>query len=142
MEIRKLATNDYDRILKVWEEADLPFRPLGRDSRKSISDQLESEKVIILGAIEENELIGVIMVTHDGRKGWINRLAVLKKHRHMGIASALVRESESLLRKMGYEVFCVLIENDRDASMQLFSDLGYSKENEISYFTKRLRKEA
>ena len=142
MEIQKLAPKDYDRIVKVWEEAGLPFRPVGRDSKKNITSQLRSNRVTILGAIEENELIGVVMVTHDGRKGWINRLAVMKAHQHKGIASLLLHEAESFLNKMEYEIYCVLIENDRDASKQFFSNLGYAEEKDISYFTKRIRKDA
>ena len=142
MEIQKLAPKDYDRIVKVWEKAGLPFRPAGRDSKNNLTIQLRSNRVIILGAIDENELIGVVMVTHDGRKGWINRLAVIPEYQHKGIASTLIEESEALLRKRGYEVYCVLIEKDRDTSEQLFSKFGYKEEKEIAYFTKRKRKDA
>ncbi|HEX37983.1 MAG TPA: GNAT family N-acetyltransferase [Candidatus Cloacimonetes bacterium] len=32
------------------------------------------------------EIIGSVMVTHDGREGWLNRLAVLKEFRNKSIA--------------------------------------------------------
>ena len=142
MEIQRLASKDYERIVEVWEKAGLPFRPVGRDSKKNLTSQLKSNRVIILGAVDENELVGVVMVTHDGRKGWINRLAVIPEYQHKGIACKLIHESETLLSKKGYEVYCVLIEKDRDESGQLFLKLGYKEEKEIAYFTKRIRKDA
>ncbi|MEM2839885.1 MAG: GNAT family N-acetyltransferase [Thermoplasmata archaeon] len=140
--IRKLDAGDYRALVDLWEKAGLPFRPRGRDSEENIRKQLKSGHVTILGAYEGEKLSGVVMLTHDGRKGWINRLAVLPEMRNRGIATRLVDESERFFKKLGFEVFGVLIESDRAESKRLFEKLGYVRESEIEYFTKRLRKDA
>lgn len=141
-QIRELTAQDYCAMIEVWKSAGLPFRPKGRDSEESIRKQLESGSVEILGADDNGRLVGIVLLTHDGRKGWINRLAVIPEMRHRGIAAELIREAERLLTERGYEVFGVLIESDKTESRKLFEKLGYVRETEIEYFTKRLRKEA
>jgi len=140
--VRELSAEDYRELIAIWERAGLLFRPRGRDSEESIRRQLESGHVTILGAYDNEELVGTVMLTHDGRKGWINRLAVLPEMRNRGIATRLIEESERYFKALGFEVFGVLIESDKVESKRLFEKLGYTRECEIEYFTKRLRKEA
>jgi ribosomal protein S18 acetylase RimI-like enzyme len=140
--IEELTAEDYRELTCLWERAGLPFRPLGRDSEENIRRQLESGHVRILGAYESGKLVGTVMLTHDGRKGWINRLAVLPEMRNRGIATRLIEESERYFKALGFEIFCALIENDKLESKRLFEKLGYKRESEIEYFAKRLRREA
>jgi len=72
--IRKLTIDDYDGLCTLWEEAGLPYRPNGRDTRENIASQIEGECSIYLAIEEDGRLIGAVLGTHDGRKGWINRL--------------------------------------------------------------------
>ncbi|MBU4189834.1 MAG: GNAT family N-acetyltransferase [Candidatus Thermoplasmatota archaeon] len=46
-------------------------------------------------------LIGVVVGSDDGRKGWINRLAVDLKHRKKGVARVLINAVEDALKKIG-----------------------------------------
>ncbi|MDH4122674.1 MAG: GNAT family N-acetyltransferase [Thermoplasmata archaeon] len=140
--IRRLTSEDYDEILSVWEKSGLPIRRNGRDSRGQIAAQLNSGNVIILGEEADGRLVGIIMITHDARKGWLNRLAVLPEHQKEGVATKLIEKAEEILKEKGFEVFCVLIEDEKLESKRLFEKLGYNDEQEIRYYTKRLRKEA
>jgi len=135
--IRPLAIHDYDALCALWEEAGLPFKPNGRDTREKIALQIEGECSIYLVAEEEGELVGAILGTHDGRKGWINRLAVLPAHRRKGIATALVSEVEKRLSARGIEIFAGQIEDWNETSMLLFERLGYTRHDDIIYYTKR-----
>ncbi|MBE0712033.1 MAG: GNAT family N-acetyltransferase, partial [Candidatus Aminicenantes bacterium] len=75
--------------------------------------------------------------THDGRKGWINRLAVDAALRKRGIGAFLVREAEGWLESRGMDILACLIEDDNAVSMAVFEKLGYKKHPEIIYFAKR-----
>ena len=90
-----------------------------------------------LGAFEDGRLIGTAIISCDVRKGWINRLAVDIVYRNRGIAKALIRESERILRKNGKRLFCALIETSNLASQELFEKSGYVKHRDITYFSKR-----
>ncbi|HEX7393200.1 MAG TPA: GNAT family N-acetyltransferase [Thermoplasmata archaeon] len=137
LRIRPLRKDELTLMLDVWTRAGLPYRPRGRDSMSNLARQLKQNPESFIGAFVDGDLIGVTIISDDGRKGWINRLAVVPEGRGRGIARRLIRYSEDLLRKRGRRLFCVQIESYNKSSMELFKKAGYSKEEDILYFTKR-----
>jgi ribosomal protein S18 acetylase RimI-like enzyme len=137
MEIRKLTIKDYEEIVGLWTKAKLPFKPKGRDSKKAIAAQMGANPDFFLGAFENNQLVGTVIMSCDTRKGWINRLAVDPDYRRRGIAKALIAESEKILIKYGIRIFCALIEDYNVASRELFKECGYVEHRDIIYFSKR-----
>ena len=137
MEIRKLAINDYEEIIKLWSRARLPYKPKGRDSKEAIAAQMKANPEFFLGAFEDNRLVGMVIISCDMRKGWLNRLTVDPDYRHCGIAKALIAESEEILKKRGIRVFCALIEDYNTTSKKLFNECGYVEHRDIIYFSKR-----
>lgn len=137
MKIRSLTIFDYDQIVALWKRSELPFRPSGRDRKETVQAQMAANPDFFLGAYEDNRLVGVVVATSDGRKGWINRLAVDPDFRGRGVAEALIAESEKTLRRHGLRIFCALIEDYNTSSMQLFKKCGYKEHRDIVYFSKR-----
>jgi ribosomal protein S18 acetylase RimI-like enzyme len=137
--IRNYEPGDYERVLEIWEEGGLPLKPRGRDSRANITRQVRLAHVRFLVALADGRLIGTVLATHDGRKGWINRLAVDPSSRRRGIGRRLVLEAEKWLAAEGLGIFACLIDKENAVSMEVFGGLGYRKHPEILYFTKRLR---
>lgn len=137
MEIRTLSIVDYEDMVDLWSRAKLSSKPKGRDSKEAISKEIKSHPDFFLGAFEDGRLIGTAIISCDVRKGWINRLAVDVIYRNRGIAKALIRESERILRKNGMRLFYALIETSNIASQELFEKSGYVKHRDIMYFSKR-----
>jgi ribosomal protein S18 acetylase RimI-like enzyme len=137
MGLRKLTINDYEEIIKLWSRARLPYKPKGRDSKEAIAAQMKANPEFFLGAFEDNRLVGMVIISCDMRKGWINRLAVDPDYRNRGIATALIAESEKILRKHGIRIFCALIEDYNTVSRELFKECGYVEHRDIIYFSKR-----
>jgi GNAT superfamily N-acetyltransferase len=137
--IRRLSIDDYDEMVRVWGVAGLPTKLNGRDSRAMITVELSRECCASYGAFEAERLVGLVITNYDGRRGWVNRLAVDPDYRGHGLASALIRECESFLSKYGEVVICGLIEELNSPSMELFEKNGYRCEPSITYWTKRPR---
>ncbi len=142
MIIRKLRKDDYKAFTILWDNAKLPYKRQGRDRPDEIEHQLKQPNAIYLVAEIGGNLVGSILGTHDGRKGWINRLAVSPSYRRQGIASRLVAEVEKRLSKLGIEVIACLIENQNSVSIQMFKRLRYKKHSNMVYFSKRRGPEA
>ena len=137
--IRPFLMGDYERVMELWVQGSLPLKPQGRDSRENIARQIGLVNVRFLVA-EDGEggpVVGTVFATHDGRKGWINRLAVDASLRRYGIGARLVREAERWLEAQGMDILACLIEADNPVSVAVFEKLGYKKHPEIIYFAKR-----
>lgn len=100
---------------------------------------MKSGNVVLLGKLLSDKLVGVVLVTHDNRKGWINRLAVHPDNQKQGIGRELLIAAEEYLQKeRGIEVYSALIFQNSLASKQCFLGAGYTEWEEICYFSKRL----
>jgi N-acetylglutamate synthase len=125
-DILTLGPEDYDEVLALWARAGLPARPEGRDAPEAFKRQHEGGLQRAIGMREAGMIVAVAILTYDGRKGWINRLAVDPGYRHRGYASALIAEAEYWFRdEIGLEVFSALIHSDNGPSRTLFAELGY-----------------
>ncbi|MFX0211945.1 MAG: GNAT family N-acetyltransferase, partial [Candidatus Hodarchaeota archaeon] len=125
VDIYEIDLSYYEAICQVWREAGLPIRPKGRDSETALEKQLQSGVVNFLGAFIEQELVGIVLLSHDSRKGWINRLAVKPQFQRQGIAKNLIQASEVFFERLGIEIVAVLIEEDKVNSLKLFREVGY-----------------
>ncbi|HID72163.1 MAG TPA: GNAT family N-acetyltransferase [Thermoplasmata archaeon] len=138
MYIKNLTPEDYDAVLKLWELADLSsYRPFGRDSKDHMLREMKENPELFFGAFENGKLVGICIGTDDGRKGWLNRLAVHPDYRRRGIASRLIALTEEALRKRGRKIICTLIEEWNTESLQLFKKMGYEIHRDIFYLSKR-----
>ena len=127
MTIRPATPADYDAIVKVWRAAGLSYRPQGRESREAFTEQLTRIHDLCLVALDGPRVVGVVLGSHDHRKGWINRLAVLPEYQRRGLAVRLARACEDALYARGIDITAVLIEPGNDASAALFEKLGYRR---------------
>ncbi len=135
--VRPLRESELASMVRVWASSGLPSRPRGRDNIKTLKRLRRADPELFIGAFQRGDLVGVALVTDDGRKGWINRIAVVPEARARGIARRLILESEKILRARGRRLFCAQIEGYNKASMELFEEAGYKREEDIFYFTKR-----
>lgn len=138
LEITSYKPGDYDLLTRIWEKAGLPYKGNGRDSRENIEKEVKLDCNQFLFAVKEGETIGSILVTHDGRKGWINRVAVLPEFRKKGIAKLLVDAGEKWLIEQGIGIFACQIEEYNTGSFEAFQKMGYVPFEGIHYLTKRI----
>ena len=135
--VRPVRDDEIRELISLWSEAGLPTKPAGRDTLENLLAQLNAAPDLFIGAFDGSRMVGVIMGSDDGRKGWINRLAVVPDIRRTGVARTLLNRCEEALRSRGRQIVCTLIEEYNEASKELFVSMGYKREDDIIYYTKR-----
>ena len=135
--IEHYKPGDYDQLVNIWVKSGLPYKPNGRDSKEKIEEEIKLGYNQFLFAIHESKYIGSILVTHDGRKGWINRVAVLTGYRNKGVARQLVEAGEQWLDEQGIGIVACMIEDYNEESFGIFKKMGYIPFEGMRYLTKR-----
>jgi len=138
--IEALRPDCYEELVTLWKEARLPYKPTGRDSREAIAAQMGLSHCRFFGVRDERgALVGAVVANHEGRKGWINRLAVRPSARRSGVAKALVAACEEWLFAQGVPIVAALVEGDNVGSQALFSACDYERDDTLVYFRKLVR---
>ncbi|HUT97844.1 MAG TPA: GNAT family N-acetyltransferase [bacterium] len=135
--LERLEAADHDRLVSLWTAAGLEHKPRGRDSRPAFERQLGLGMVAYFGLFRDGELLGSVLASHDGRKGWINRLAVAPAHRRKGLARRLIVAAEEWLASQGLEIYACLVEGWNRGSRDAFAACGYEPYPGVVYLTKR-----
>ncbi len=141
MELRSVDIKDFNRIIELWDNCGLPYKPLGRDTEEKIHEEIKHNPEYWKGIYDGSKLVAIVFGTDDGRKGWINRLAVDIDYRDRGLGRRLVESLEKEFDKRGLELIGVLIEGDNPESMEFFEYLGY-EDLDIRYYSKRKSEES
>ncbi len=140
--IRPATADDYEGIVDLWRQAGLTYCGEGRESRGAFRRQLAAFPDLYLVATDGDTIVGVVLGSHDHRKGWINRVAVHPQHRRRGLAEALVSTCDAAIRAHGIEIVAAFVEADNPASAALFEKLGYRADVPVTYYRKLDRPEA
>lgn len=98
---------------------------------------LRDQGLTLVAEDEAGVLAGSVMGSFDGRRGWINRLAVSPEHRGQGIATGLLAEVECRLAAKGCPKVNLLVEPHNAEVVSLYVKLGY-RSDELIFMEKFL----
>lgn len=137
VEITALNRDHIPQMLELWEQAGLETKLAGRDHPDALRHEMETFPHNFIGAFAKGRLVGVANASWDGRRGWINRIAVLKDFRRQGLAQRLISCAETDLKARGARVIAVLIDPSNSHSLSLFKKSGYANTPQAVYLSKR-----
>ncbi len=82
-------------------------------------------------ALDEKEIVGTILGSHDGRRGFINHLAVKAQYRKHGIARKLVGNTIDSLKSAGMRKIVIFILKNNIAAQSFWERIGFANEDII-----------
>jgi ribosomal protein S18 acetylase RimI-like enzyme len=129
MRIREFKISDYDAVDKLWKDAKLINRP--GDDRNGVELKLQRDADLFLVATENEDIVGVVMGAWDGRRGWINHLAVRPSKQRTGIGQILIAELENRLKKKGAKKVNAQIYKWNKKSIEFFKAVGYEVHTDL-----------
>lgn len=135
--LRALTVDELPLLHTLWNQAELEYRPKGRDTVENLAKELAVNPTGFIGAFLNGRLIGFVLASDDGRRGWINRLAVHPDYRGQQVGERLIAEAERVLHAQGRQIVAALIEEHNTHSQNLFKRVGYLVMPEVLYFSKR-----
>jgi ribosomal protein S18 acetylase RimI-like enzyme len=95
-----MCTSDYEEVAALWESSPgVGIYP--GDDRETIARFLDRNPGLSFVGRDDTELVGAVLCSHDGRRGYITHLAVDAAFRRHGIGRALVERCLDALRREG-----------------------------------------
>lgn len=127
MDISEMTISDYDQVLALWIScADEGVHvDDDADSRWNISAYLERHPDMSFVARENGRVVGAVLCGTDGRRGYLNHLAVDKTHRGKGIGRKLVERALSGLKKAGIDKCHIFVLKDNQAGQDFWAHNGW-----------------
>lgn len=99
--IRVMTIEDYDGVYDVWLNTPGMGINSTDDSREGIGKYLRRNPTTSFVAEDSGRIIGSILAGHDGRRGFIQHMAVLPDYRKQGIGRRLVDYAMRALEEEG-----------------------------------------
>ena len=101
--------------------------------------KLQRDPDLFLVAEDDHQILGVVLGAWDGRRGWINHLAVRSDHRRSGIGKSLVKELERRLAGKGALKVNAQIYKSNRVSVEFFKMLSYEVHSDLIMVGRNLR---
>ena len=94
MQIREMTMADYDGVMELLRASEgVVIR--GADSREGVARYQARNPGFSFVAVDGGAVVGCVLGGHDGRRGYLNHLAVAAVCRGRGIGRALVERVSS-----------------------------------------------
>ncbi|GAB4115440.1 MAG: hypothetical protein Fur005_43180 [Roseiflexaceae bacterium] len=113
----------YANALALWQRT--PGVGLSEaDSAVAIERFLARNPGLSRVALIEGQLVGTILIGHDGRRGLIHHLAVDQQQRRQGVAGQLVRAGLAALREQGIFKCHAFVYRDNQLGQAFWQAIG------------------
>lgn len=133
MNIRLMSIDDYDAVYTLW----LSCKGMGLndldDSREGIEKYLLRNPNTSFAAVEGEEICGVIMAGHDGRRGYIHHTAVHPEHRGRGIGTQLVNAAIEALKNEGIHKVALVAFERNITGNTFWEKQGFTAREDLVY---------
>ena len=133
MNVRHMLIEDYDEIYSLWSGTEgMGMRSLD-DSIEGITRFLTRNPNTNFVAEVDNQIAGVILCGHDGRRGYIYHTAVKPDYRKRGIGKALVTATLDALKKEQINKVALVVFAANELGNKFWKDAGFEMRNDLIY---------
>lgn len=131
---RTLAVSDHAALMDLWRNCDgISLREA--DSLQKMEKYLQRNPGLSFVAEADGAIVGSLMAGHDGRRGYIQHLAVANRLRRQGIAGRLLELCLQALKREGIEKSHVHVLNSNHVGNDFWSRRGWIHRAEIEMYS-------
>jgi len=125
-----MQAEDYDAVLALWQSSSgMTLRQC--DSRQAITEYLHRNPQLSQVLWHDDELVGAVLVGTDGRRGYLQHLAVATRWQRQGLGKQLLAASITALQSAGIDKTHLFIHNDNASALAFYRHLGWQERTDI-----------
>lgn len=130
IEIRELLPADYDAVFALWRaSAGIVLREV--DERGPIERYLARNPGLSFVACDHGRVVGAVLCGTDGRRGYLQHLAIAPEYRRQGIGRRLAEQAVAALAARGVEKCHLMVVSSNAAARSFWQRLGWSERDDV-----------
>ncbi len=135
-EIAPFTREDIAEVFELWRGSE--GIGLFGDTPEVIASCLERSPGLSFIARDGGELVGAVLCTHDGRRGYLHHLAVARSHHRLGIGSRLADRCLAALKALGIARCHLFVRNGNDSALAFWSSTGWRTRDDVVMMSRTL----
>jgi ribosomal protein S18 acetylase RimI-like enzyme len=132
-----MTIEDYNEAVQLWRNTEW-ISLSDTDAREPMKLFLGRNPGLSLVVRDGDKLIGTILCSHDGRRGYLHHLAVDKRYRRQGIGSDLVQRCLTALAKEGIIKCNIYFLEENQAGMAFWERNGFELLSHFGWMQKAI----
>lgn len=124
--IRPATAADEQAVIALWHACGLvvPHNDPAVDFRFA---KCGPNSDVLVGVAESGQIVGSVMVGHDGHRGWVYYVATSPATRGQGVGRRMMDAAEDWLRERGVAKLQLMIRETNTEVADFYSRLGFEK---------------
>src|SRR5437868_4750951 len=130
IDVREFISADYDAVLSLWQSSEgVTLRDV--DARAPLIAYLAQHRGLSFVAVDEDAIVGALLVGTDGRRGYLQHLAVAPSHRRLGIGRKLAECGVAALAARGIDKCHLMVVASNADAIAFWSRLGWTDRSDV-----------
>lgn len=133
--LREMVINDYEQVMALWGNTEsMSLR--GADSKANIAIYLDKNPALSFVIEDGQTVIGAVLAGTDGRRGYLQHLAVNPSYRGQGLGKQLVEAViAALLAQQGIAKTHLFVHTDNQSAQGFYESMGWFARDEVRMFS-------
>lgn len=136
MNIRIMTPEDYDQVYDLWSKTPGMCLRGYDDSREGITKFILKNPYSNFVAEKDGSIIGAILSSNDGRRGYIYHATVRSDFRKQGIGKKLLGKVYDEWKKEGIAKAGLLVLKDNKTGNEFWISRQWQERTELNYYSK------
>jgi ribosomal protein S18 acetylase RimI-like enzyme len=131
-----MVISDFPAVIALWRQTE-GIGLTESDSREGVSFFLRrNPDMSAVAVFPTGELAGTVLCGHDGRRGYMHHLTVVRSQRGRGIASRLIDWCFEHLAQEGIEKCNIFLLSSNESGALFWTHNGWSLRHDLKVFQK------
>ena len=138
LNIRKMTIDDYDQVYDIWLKSGNGLNDID-DSKTGIEKYLQrNPDTCFVAENDSGTITGAVLCGYDGRRGFINNMAVLASERKKGVGTSLINAVTNACKAKGITKIAMVVFAHNAPGNAFWEKRGFKLRNDLVYRDKAL----
>ncbi|MFF2480183.1 GNAT family N-acetyltransferase [Paenibacillus sp. NPDC058071] len=134
MNVRSFQLSDYRPLTTLLEE--VLTEECYEQTMEAFARQLSWDSELVLVAVDQSEVVGMIIGTIDNNKGYYYRIAVHPDHQRKGIGKLLIQSLRQRFEQRNVQKILITVDEHNEPVLSLYESMGYAANDFFRSFHK------